>query len=229
MEEDLNQIGGNSNYNGEGGDTESNTLNQPLVKANRTLSSTPLALVGAKVSYIESLDYEYVSSYSFSSLHNFAFRVSLYMFLIFNLTIDRINENDLFKHDWRKRSKAQVLQYVFLKWTLACLVGLFTGLIATLINLAVENIAGYKLLAVGHFLTQERLKINKASSNELKHSGSKSFYYPFFCVMMDDNVLWGKQICYRSDGACWGKFGSDFGGVCALCVLCSHGCWTWDS
>ncbi|EFH61646.1 hypothetical protein ARALYDRAFT_898491 [Arabidopsis lyrata subsp. lyrata] len=77
-------------------------------------------------------------------------------FLIFNLTIDIINENDLFKHDWRKRSKAQVLQYVFLKWTLACLVGLFTGLIATLINLAVENIAGYKLLAVGHFLTQER-------------------------------------------------------------------------
>lgn len=60
VEEDLNQIGGNSNYNGEGGDPESNTLNQPLVKANRTLSSTPLALVGAKVSHIESLDYEYV-------------------------------------------------------------------------------------------------------------------------------------------------------------------------
>ncbi|XP_010425455.1 PREDICTED: chloride channel protein CLC-b-like isoform X2 [Camelina sativa] len=124
VEEDLNQVVGNSNYNGEA-DPESNTLNQPLVKANRTLSSTPLALVGTKVSHIESLDYE-------------------------------INENDLFKHDWRKRSKAQVLQYVFLKWTLACLVGLFTGLIATLINLAVENIAGYKLLAVGHFLSQER-------------------------------------------------------------------------
>ncbi|XP_010502678.1 PREDICTED: chloride channel protein CLC-b-like isoform X2 [Camelina sativa] len=124
VEEDLNQIGGNSKYNGEA-DPESNTLNQPLVKANRTLSSTPLALVGTKVSHIESLNYE-------------------------------INENDLFKHDWRKRSKAQVLQYVFLKWTLACFVGLFTGLIATLINLAVENIAGYKLLAVGHFLSQER-------------------------------------------------------------------------
>ncbi|KAG2261405.1 hypothetical protein Bca52824_068484 [Brassica carinata] len=129
MEEDLNQIVNNSSsYNGEEeqqGDPESNTLNQPLVKANRTLSSTPLALVGTKVSYIESLDYE-------------------------------INENDLFKHDWRKRSKTQVLQYIFLKWTFACLIGLFTGLIATLINLAVENIAGYKLLAVGHFLAQER-------------------------------------------------------------------------
>uniref|UniRef100_A0A1J3IVB0 Chloride channel protein n=1 Tax=Noccaea caerulescens TaxID=107243 RepID=A0A1J3IVB0_NOCCA len=126
MEEVLfNQIGNNTNQNGEEGDPESNTLNQPLVKAHRTLSSIPLALVGTKVSHIESLDYE-------------------------------INENDLFKHDWRKRSNAQVLQYIILKWTFACLIGLFTGLIATLINLAVENIAGYKLLAVGHFLDQER-------------------------------------------------------------------------
>lgn len=68
----------------------------------------------------------------------------------------RINENDLFKHDWRSRSKAQVFQYIFAKWTLACLVGLFTGLIATLINLAVENIAGYKLLAVGYYIGQDR-------------------------------------------------------------------------
>lgn len=62
MEEDLNQIVNSCNYNGEEeqGDPESNTLNQPLVKANRTLSSTPLALVGTKVSHIESLDYEYV-------------------------------------------------------------------------------------------------------------------------------------------------------------------------
>lgn len=40
-------------------DPESNPLNEPLLlKRNRTLSSNPLALVGAKVSYIESLDYE---------------------------------------------------------------------------------------------------------------------------------------------------------------------------
>ncbi|XP_041007964.1 chloride channel protein CLC-b-like [Juglans microcarpa x Juglans regia] len=106
-------------------DPEINPLNQSLLKRSRTLSSTPLAMVGAKVSYIESLDYE-------------------------------INENDLFKHDWRSRSKVQVLQYVFLKWTLAFLVGLLTGLIATLINLAIENIAGYKLLAVVHLIQRKR-------------------------------------------------------------------------
>nr|GLL16448.1 chloride channel protein CLC-b [Ipomoea trifida] len=107
-------------------DPESNSLHQPLLlKRNRTLSSSPLAMVGAKVSHIESLDYE-------------------------------INENDLFKHDWRSRSRTQVLQYVFLKWSLAFLVGLLTGIIATLINLAVENIAGYKLLAVVDYIDKKR-------------------------------------------------------------------------
>ncbi|CAN7084787.1 unnamed protein product [Brassica oleracea var. botrytis] len=126
MDEDGNLQISNSNYNGEEeADPENNTMNQPLLKRHRTLSSTPLALVGTKVSHIESLDYE-------------------------------INENDLFKHDWRSRSKTQVLQYIFAKWTLAFLVGLLTGLIATLINLAVENIAGYKLLAVGHYIGQDR-------------------------------------------------------------------------
>ncbi|XP_042975505.1 chloride channel protein CLC-a-like isoform X2 [Carya illinoinensis] len=106
-------------------DPEINPVNQSLLKRSRTLSSTPLAMVGAKVSYIGSLDYE-------------------------------INENDLFKHDWRSRSNVQVLQYVFLKWTLAFLVGLLTCLIATLINLAIENIAGYKLLAVVHMIQKKR-------------------------------------------------------------------------
>ncbi|XP_075510752.1 chloride channel protein CLC-b [Primulina tabacum] len=106
-------------------DPESNPLRIPLLKRNRTLSSNPLAMVGAKVSHIESLDYE-------------------------------INENDLFKHDWRSRSKVQVLQYIFFKWLLAFFVGLLTGLIASLINLAVENIAGYKLLAVVKYIDQER-------------------------------------------------------------------------
>ncbi|KAL0450791.1 UNVERIFIED_CONTAM: Chloride channel protein CLC-b [Sesamum latifolium] len=106
-------------------DPECNNLHHPLLKRNRTLSSSPLAIVGAKVSYIESLDYE-------------------------------INENDLFKQDWRSRSRVQVLQYIFLKWLLAFLVGLLTGGIATLINLAVENITGYKLLAVVRYIEQER-------------------------------------------------------------------------
>lgn len=39
-------------------DPESNSLHQPLLKRNLTHSSSPLALVGTKVSYIESLDYE---------------------------------------------------------------------------------------------------------------------------------------------------------------------------
>lgn len=39
-------------------DPESNTLQQPLLKRNRKLSTNPLATVGAKVSHIESLDYE---------------------------------------------------------------------------------------------------------------------------------------------------------------------------
>ncbi|GLU11465.1 hypothetical protein SLE2022_282060 [Rubroshorea leprosula] len=116
---------------GEERDPESNTLQQPLLKRNRTLSSNPLALVGAKVSHIESLDYE-------------------------------INENDIFKHDWRSRSKVQVFHYIFLKWKLAFLVGLLTGLIATFINLAVENIAGYKLLAVVHLIKKKRYVIGFA-------------------------------------------------------------------
>lgn len=68
----------------------------------------------------------------------------------------RIYENDLFNHDWRSRSKIQILQYTLLKWKLAFLIGLLTGLVATIINLAVENIAGYKFLAVLKYINQER-------------------------------------------------------------------------
>ncbi|KAL5717624.1 hypothetical protein ACHQM5_010605 [Ranunculus cassubicifolius] len=109
-------------------DPESNNLEQPLLsKRNRNVSfsSNPLAIIGTKVSHIESLDYE-------------------------------INENDLFKHDWRSRSRKQVLQYIFCKWLLAFLVGLLTGVTATLINLAIENIAGYKLLVVAGFIEEQR-------------------------------------------------------------------------
>ncbi|KAL8167144.1 hypothetical protein V2J09_008643 [Rumex salicifolius] len=112
--------------NGEVRDLERNCLREPLLlKRHRTLSSSPLAMVGAKVAHIESLDYE-------------------------------MNENDLFKQDWRSRKKIQVVQYVILKWKMAFLIGLLTGLIATLINLAVENIAGYKLLLVSNCIQSER-------------------------------------------------------------------------
>ena len=49
-----------------------------------------------------------------------------------------------------------MLQYIFSKWLLAFLVGLLTGIIATLINLAIENITGYKLLAVVKYIRNER-------------------------------------------------------------------------
>lgn len=78
------------------------------------------------------------------------------LLILKRLPLCRINENDLFKQDWRSRSRTHVLQYIFWKWALAFLVGLLTGVIATLINLAIENIAGYKLLAVVKFIQKER-------------------------------------------------------------------------
>ena len=65
-------------------------------------------------------------------------------------------ENDLFKQDWRSRKKKQIYQYVVLKWALVLLIGLLTGLVGFFNNLAVENIAGFKLLITGDFMLQER-------------------------------------------------------------------------
>lgn len=58
--------------NGEA-DLENNSLHQPLLKRNRTLSASHLAMVGAKVSYIESLDYEYIYSLFSYNLLNLVF------------------------------------------------------------------------------------------------------------------------------------------------------------
>lgn len=68
----------------------------------------------------------------------------------------RIFENDLFKQDWRSRKKIEILQYTFLKWALAFLIGLATGLVGFLNNLAVENIAGFKLLLTGNLMLKEK-------------------------------------------------------------------------
>ncbi|VAI43196.1 unnamed protein product [Triticum turgidum subsp. durum] len=100
------------------------SLEKPLLKRSNTLTSSHLAMVGAKVSHIESLDYEII-------------------------------ENDLFKHDWRSRSNVEVLQYIFLKWSLAFLVGLLTGVIASLINLAIENISGLKMLRLYNLINDK--------------------------------------------------------------------------
>ncbi|KAH9318528.1 hypothetical protein KI387_020297, partial [Taxus chinensis] len=70
-----------------------------------------------------------------------------------------IIENDLFKHDWRSRTRVQIFQYIVLKWTLAFLIGLSTGLVGFIINLAVENIAGTKLAITISFMADERYAI----------------------------------------------------------------------
>lgn len=73
----------------------------------------------------------------------------------------RIVENDLYKQDWRSRKKVQIFQYVVLKWTLALLIGLGTGLVAFFNNLAVENIAGFKLLLTNNLMLKERYEFHQ--------------------------------------------------------------------
>lgn len=53
-------------------------------------------------------------------------------------------ENELFRQDWRSRTKSEIVQYVILKWTFVLLIALFTALVGLGINAAVENIAGAK-------------------------------------------------------------------------------------
>ncbi|KAK6915865.1 CBS domain [Dillenia turbinata] len=103
---------------------ETMMLRQPLLQKRSNITSQ-IALVGAKVYPIESLDYEIV-------------------------------ENDLFKEDWRSRKRIQIFQYVVLKWTLALCIGLGTGFVGVLNNLAVENIAGFKLLYTSNLMLEEK-------------------------------------------------------------------------
>lgn len=70
--------------------------------------------------------------------------------------LDWINENSLFKHHWRSILRDQVLQYIFIRWLFAFLVGFINGVTITLTKLLVENIAGYKLLVVVKYIDQER-------------------------------------------------------------------------
>lgn len=102
------------------------SLTAPLLSRQRSRSSinnstSQVALVGADVCPIESLDYE-------------------------------IAENDFFKQDWRTRGKKQMIQYIFMKWSLCFLIGLIVGLIGFLNNLAVENIAGMKFVVTSNMM-----------------------------------------------------------------------------
>lgn len=107
------------NISSEGG------FREPLLKSKSRVNNTSqIAIIGANVCPIESLDYDIV-------------------------------ENDLFKQDWRSRKKVQIYQYIFLKWTLVLLIGLFTGLVGFFLNIAVENIAGFKLLLASDLMLED--------------------------------------------------------------------------
>nr|WBU87333.1 CLC family anion transporter [Suaeda altissima] len=65
-------------------------------------------------------------------------------------------ENELFKEDWRSRTKSEIFQYIFLKWTLSLLIGLFTGVVGFFNNLGVENISGFKFLQTIDYVRHEK-------------------------------------------------------------------------
>ncbi|XP_027329655.1 putative chloride channel-like protein CLC-g isoform X2 [Abrus precatorius] len=104
------------------GDSES-LLRQPLLSSQRSIvnSTSQVAIIGANVCPIESLDYE-------------------------------IFENEFFKQDWRSRGKAQILQYVVMKWLLCFLVGVIVAVIGFCNNLAVENLAGIKFVVTSNMM-----------------------------------------------------------------------------
>ncbi|CAI9765287.1 unnamed protein product [Fraxinus pennsylvanica] len=129
--------GNDIEHDGEGGAflerRESNTstysdregaVREPLLKS-RVNTTSQIAIVGANVCPVESLDYE-------------------------------IAENELFKQDWRSRKRVQIFQYVILKWALALLIGFSTALVGFFNNLAVENIAGLKLLLTSNLMLADK-------------------------------------------------------------------------
>ncbi|KAI5005494.1 hypothetical protein ZWY2020_032737 [Hordeum vulgare] len=101
------------------------SVHEPLMRKRTINTASQIAIVGANICPIESLDYEVV-------------------------------ENNLFKQDWRSRKKKQIFQYIVMKWTLVLLIGLLTGLVGFFNNLAVENIAGLKLLITSDLMLNQR-------------------------------------------------------------------------
>uniref|UniRef100_A0A453EAE9 Uncharacterized protein n=1 Tax=Aegilops tauschii subsp. strangulata TaxID=200361 RepID=A0A453EAE9_AEGTS len=102
---------------------------EPLMRKRTINTTSQIAIVGANICPIESLDYEVV-------------------------------ENNLFKQDWRSRKKKHIFQYIIMKWTLVLLIGLLTGLVGFFNNLAVENIAGLKLLITSDLMLKESAGIS---------------------------------------------------------------------
>ncbi|XP_072998583.1 chloride channel protein CLC-c-like [Typha latifolia] len=126
--EDAMRLRARSEVERNGSGLHDDDMREPLLLRRRTTNTTSqIAVVGANICPIESLDYEIV-------------------------------ENDLYKQDWRSRKKVQIFQYIVLKWTLALLIGLGTGLVGFFNNIAVENIAGFKLLSTSNLMLKNRFK-----------------------------------------------------------------------
>lgn len=85
----------------------------------------------------------------------------------------RIFENEIFRQDWRSAKKVQVFQYVVLKWAFALLIGIVTGVVGFFNNIAVENIAGFKLLLTTALMS------DKKYVNQQKWRIEKSPFYFF--------------------------------------------------
>ena len=90
----------------------------------------------------------------------------------FSLMIFRIVENEMYNQDWRSRGKLQIFQYQVLKWVLALFVGVVVGLVGFFSNIAVENIAGFKLLLTGDLMLE-----NRYGSRLLQVTMPNSFYF----------------------------------------------------
>lgn len=65
-------------------------------------------------------------------------------------------ENELFDQNWRTRRKADQVRYVVLKWTFCFAIGILTGVVGFVVNLAVENVAGLKHQAVSALMDSSR-------------------------------------------------------------------------
>ncbi|KAI5067428.1 hypothetical protein GOP47_0017956 [Adiantum capillus-veneris] len=68
-------------------------------------------------------------------------------------------ENEVYKKDLQAGSQISSFQLKVVKWMLACLVGLLTGITGFAINLAVENIAAFKFLKITQFMEIKRLDV----------------------------------------------------------------------
>ncbi|WOK95081.1 chloride channel-like protein CLC-g isoform X1 [Canna indica] len=65
-------------------------------------------------------------------------------------------ESDLFNQDWRSRGRAAILRYVLFKWTFCLFIGIVAGAVGFFNNLAVENIAGFKFVALSNLMLADK-------------------------------------------------------------------------